>query len=184
PMMIPKTLIFHDSKQDATDAATYIDERLPEQLRNQGIVKHYHSDMSAEYLQQTFEDFSSPDGRCRILHATAGASTGLDIQGVQIVIQYGVCKNMTEMVQRAGRAVRNPSMHGLYLEMVEPWALELQLENNDFNSGDPDRPNIGSVKKNSSKQERTGCAAIQFLQSMSCLREFLATYLNDRTPSG
>ncbi|KAF9228132.1 hypothetical protein BS17DRAFT_805720 [Gyrodon lividus] len=67
PMMIPKTLIFHDSKQDATDAATYIDARLPEQLQNQGIVKHYHSNMSAEYLQQTFEDFSSPDGQCRIL---------------------------------------------------------------------------------------------------------------------
>ncbi|KAN0094351.1 hypothetical protein V8E55_002638 [Tylopilus felleus] len=31
--------------------------------------------MSLEYLQQTFKDFSSPNGTCRILHATAGAST-------------------------------------------------------------------------------------------------------------
>jgi superfamily II DNA helicase RecQ len=75
PMAIPKTLVFHDCKQDTADAATYLDERLPQNIRNHSIVKHYHSDMSAEYLQKTFEDFSSDDGRCRILHATAGAST-------------------------------------------------------------------------------------------------------------
>ena len=75
PMEIPKTLIFHDCKQEATDAASYNDARLPPGLRNMGIVKHYHSNMSTEYLQQTYDDFASPDGRCRILHATAGAST-------------------------------------------------------------------------------------------------------------
>ena len=75
PMVLPKTLVFHDCKQDATDATAYVDARLPHNLRNLGVVKHYHSDMSPEYLQQTFEDFSSPNGTCRILHATAGAST-------------------------------------------------------------------------------------------------------------
>lgn len=75
PMAIPKTLIFHDSKQDATAATTFMDSILPQSLRNCGLVKHYHSNMSPEYLQQTFEDFSAPDGACRILHATAGAAT-------------------------------------------------------------------------------------------------------------
>ena len=75
PMVIPKTLVFHDCKQDATNAAEYVDARLPPNLQNLGIIKYYHSDMSPEYLQQTFEDFSSPNGTCRILHATAGAST-------------------------------------------------------------------------------------------------------------
>ncbi|KIK78702.1 hypothetical protein PAXRUDRAFT_834480 [Paxillus rubicundulus Ve08.2h10] len=75
-MAIPKTLVFHDCKQDTANAATYLDERLPQNIRNHGIVKHYHSDMSAEYLQKAFEDFSSDDGRCRILHATAGCAVG------------------------------------------------------------------------------------------------------------
>lgn len=75
PMMIPKTLIFHDNKQEAADAAAYNDSHLPKQLQNQGIVKHYHSDMSAEYLQQTYDDFASVSGTCRIIHATSGAST-------------------------------------------------------------------------------------------------------------
>lgn len=75
PMVILKMLIFHDCKQDATNAAEYVDARLPPNLQNLGIVKYYPSDMSPEYLQQTFEDFSSPNGTCRILHATARAST-------------------------------------------------------------------------------------------------------------
>jgi superfamily II DNA helicase RecQ len=75
PMQGPKTLIFHDSKLEATNAALHVDSRLPVHLRNQGIVKHYHSDMSVKYLQRTYEDFSSLNGTCRILHATAGAST-------------------------------------------------------------------------------------------------------------
>jgi superfamily II DNA helicase RecQ len=75
PMMIPKTLIFHDNKQEAATAAAYNDSRLPKLLQNQGIVKHYHSDMSAEYLQQTYVDFYLATGTCRIIHATAGAST-------------------------------------------------------------------------------------------------------------
>lgn len=72
---IPKTLIFHDSKEEATSAAAYINSRLPLSLQGRGIVKHYHSDMSVDYLQETFADFSSTQGSCRVLHATAGAST-------------------------------------------------------------------------------------------------------------
>lgn len=75
PMEIPKTLVFHDSKQGAIDAAEYTNARLPKPLQNQGIVRRYQSDMSVDYLQQTYTDFSNTDGRCRILHATAGAST-------------------------------------------------------------------------------------------------------------
>jgi hypothetical protein len=75
PMIIPKTLIFHDNKLEAVDAAAYNNSRLPKALQTHGVVKHYHSDMSPEYLQQTYEDFASDTGSCRILHATAGAST-------------------------------------------------------------------------------------------------------------
>ena len=75
PMAIPKMLVFHDSKQEVTNAAVYIESRLPSCLRNCGLVKHYHLDMSTEYLQQTFDDFLDPNGGCQILHVTAGAAT-------------------------------------------------------------------------------------------------------------
>jgi hypothetical protein len=75
PTIIPKTLIFHNNKQEAVDAAAYNNSCLPKALQNWGVVKYYHSDMSAEYLQQTYEDFASDNGSCQILHATAGTST-------------------------------------------------------------------------------------------------------------
>ncbi|KAF8432363.1 hypothetical protein L210DRAFT_962264 [Boletus edulis BED1] len=152
-MVIPKTLVFHDLKQEATDAAAFIESRLPQYLRNIGIVKHYHSDLS-----------------------------GLDIRGVVNVIQYGVCKNMAEAAQRAGRAARDPNSSGLFLMMVEPWALKLSLES--ISITDPDQPFVLTVKKNSSKQERTSMASTQYVQSQDCLRQFFAIYLGDESQRG
>jgi hypothetical protein len=92
------------------------------------------------------------------------------------------------MVQRAGRAVRDPGLNGLYLAMIEPWALESSLgeddQDTDGPTDDPDRPWAGTVKKNSSKQDRTGLAALRFAQSEVCLRQFLGEYLDDQSPGG
>ncbi|KIJ12601.1 hypothetical protein PAXINDRAFT_14523 [Paxillus involutus ATCC 200175] len=52
--------------------------------------------------------------------------------------------------------------------MAEPWAF-------------PDKPYAGTVKKSSSKQERTGCAALHLIQSTTCLRQFFALYLDDQS---
>ena len=74
-LQLPKTIIFHDSVDEAAAAAFYNDRRLPKKLQNKGLVRHYHGAMSAEYLTAVYDDFSNPDGLCRILHATEGAST-------------------------------------------------------------------------------------------------------------
>ncbi|KAG1766486.1 hypothetical protein EV702DRAFT_919830, partial [Suillus placidus] len=118
PMMIPKTLTFHNNKQEA--AATYNNSCLPKDLQNQGIIKHYHSDMSVKYLQQTYDDFALVTGACCIIH-------GLDIQGVWVIIQYSFLKNMSEAAQQGGRAIHNGHSCGLFLMMVETWALEAGL---------------------------------------------------------
>lgn len=89
---------------------------------------------------------------------------------------------MAETAQRAGRAVCDPGLNGLYLAMVEPWALDLSLDG--VNTTDPDRPYAGVVKKNSSKRDRTSIASLQFAQSQSCLREFFARYLGDKSQEG
>lgn len=84
----PKTLVFHDSKDIATGASRYTSLRLPEHLRGQGIIKHYHGTMSREYLTSTFDDFSDPNGKCRILHATEGASTVTSTQKTKSVSRH------------------------------------------------------------------------------------------------
>ena len=71
----PKTVVFHDSVEQASEAALYHTRRLPEALQKSKLVMHYHGGMSKEYLTQVYEDFSDSNGHCRILHATEGAST-------------------------------------------------------------------------------------------------------------
>ena len=73
--VIPKTIIFHDNLQEAANAANYLNSLFPETMRHLRHVKHYHSKMSTDYLEHTFQDFALPDGITRILCATSGAST-------------------------------------------------------------------------------------------------------------
>jgi len=75
PKVIPKTIIFHDNVQEAANAANYLNSLFPETMRHSRFVKHYHSKMSADYLECTFQDFALPDGTTRILCTTSGAST-------------------------------------------------------------------------------------------------------------
>ena len=93
---------------------------------------------------------------------------------------------MAEAAQQAGRAVRDQGLHGLYLTMVEPWALELTLVGEDGQISDlyPDRPYVGIVKKTSSKLDRTGYAYLRFAQSKTCLHKLFAEYLNDQSLEG
>jgi superfamily II DNA helicase RecQ len=75
PKLIPKTIIFFDNLQEAASAANYLNSLFPETMGHMRIARHYHSVMSADYLEKMFQDFASPDGVTRILCATSGAST-------------------------------------------------------------------------------------------------------------
>ena len=73
--VLPKTVVFHDSIEQAAEAALYHTRRLPEDMQKRRLIMHYHGAMSAEYLTQVYDDFSASNGHCRVLHATEGAST-------------------------------------------------------------------------------------------------------------
>ena len=70
---------------------------------------------------------------------------GLDIRGIRIVIQYGACKNLSELIQRAGRAVRELTMSGLFVVMYESWVLDIKLATHLLDSEDPDQPHTGGT---------------------------------------
>lgn len=65
---------------------------------------------------------------------------------------------MAETTQRAGHAAHDSNLSGLFLAMVEPWALNLSLDG--VNWTKPDQPHARLVKKTSSKQNRTSLASI------------------------
>lgn len=73
PMRLPKLVIFHGNKAETAVARQHIDSLLPAALQNLGIVRHYHADMSREYLEDVYSSFADPDGTTLILNATAGA---------------------------------------------------------------------------------------------------------------
>jgi superfamily II DNA helicase RecQ len=70
-----KGIVFHDSVEGAIAAKYYHERCLPAEQRGKGIIRHYCSIMSEEYLQTVYDDFRNPDGVCQILHATEAAST-------------------------------------------------------------------------------------------------------------
>ena len=67
-------LIFVDNKDLTSKIARHLDASLPTEYCGCGIVKHYHSVMSEDYLEQTHQSFVSEDKMCRILVATSGES--------------------------------------------------------------------------------------------------------------
>ncbi|KAF7328238.1 Werner syndrome ATP-dependent helicase [Mycena venus] len=107
-------------------------------IQNLGIVRHYHADLSPEYLEDAYANFADPDGMCLILHATAGAGEGLDV---------------------AGRAGRSTDADAFCVQMIEPWVDTSEMA---MDPNDPDRPlsDVALTKKHPTKQERTGRASI------------------------
>ena len=70
----PHVLIFFDDKDLTNKVAQHLDEKLPIEYRRRGIIRHYHSGMSEEFLKQAHDSFVSESGKCRILVATSGES--------------------------------------------------------------------------------------------------------------
>ena len=68
-----KTLVFHDNLNKCTAAAVYLNDRLLKSLHSKGLMKHYHGGILKEYLTLVY-NFQQPNGACRILYATEGAS--------------------------------------------------------------------------------------------------------------
>ncbi|KAF9525193.1 P-loop containing nucleoside triphosphate hydrolase protein [Crepidotus variabilis] len=179
---LPKTLVFHDSREEAAKAANYLKEKLPNHLCSKGLVKHYHGLMSKSYLTQTFDDFASPAGR--FLTNTV-IFQGLDVLDIEVVIQYGITRDVPTTLQRGGRGGRNSSSHAIFLILYEPWVLDINTSSLlDLSLIDPDYPNAGKLDKSSSKVARTGIAMIRMVQSTDCcIRTMWADYLGDKTPS-
>lgn len=110
---------------------------------------------------------------------------GLDIPDIEVVIQYGITRDVPSTLQRGGRGGRSPSSQAIFLIMYEPWVLDIDLTATPNESGDPDLPNSGKLTKNSTKNQRTGHAMINLIQSKeSCIRNFFAQYLADESPEG
>ena len=102
---------------------------------------------------------------------------------IECVVQYGMCRDVPNTVQRCGRAGRAASTSAIFLILYEPWAMTADISSFTKDLDDPDQP-LQSITKTSKKPERTGVAMYQLIQTPVCICKFFADYLADGTPSG
>ena len=165
---------------------------------------HYYGGMSKEYLMQVYDDFSDPNGHCKILHATEGASTvriyymyfavantyerwkGLHIPDIEIIVQYGITREVPTALQQGGQGGHSPTGKAIFLLMYEPWVKLIDLAAIEVDTAtDPDHPTIPKLTTRSTKQGRTGIAMIKIIQlEQTCIRQLFAAYLKDETCDG
>ncbi|THU95424.1 P-loop containing nucleoside triphosphate hydrolase protein [Dendrothele bispora CBS 962.96] len=188
-----RVLIFRDNKDSTVKIARYLDNLLPLQHCGRGeVVRHYHSLMSADYLKDAHDEFTKPDGKCKILVATAGESTGIDHPDVEIVCLAGLPSDITAVLQRGGRAVRQISCDGLCVIFYDNWVNEIDLteyglkdgfnmESFDFDS-DIDRPPKNVLTSKSTVKERASLACVLLTKRSFCLRLFFSKCLHDDSP--
>jgi superfamily II DNA helicase RecQ len=198
----PRVLIFFDNRILACAVSAHFNSLLPLELRDRGIVQFYHSLMSEEYLLKVHNDFTKPNGICKVLCSTSGESVvsfpisvhhshlydktkGVDFPDVQIVCNAGVPGSIVDLLQRAGRLGRREGDRGLCVIFHEQWALDISLDefkNGDWN--DPDRPRTAILKPTSNVSDRVAYSCLAMVQEPKCLRRFFAQYLADFSPAG
>lgn len=91
------TLIFARMKMDADWLGRYL-------TRNNIDIEILHSDRSQQERVRALENFRS--GKKRILIATDIASRGIDIPGIERVINFDIPENVEDYIHRAGRTAR------------------------------------------------------------------------------
>ncbi|KAI4527998.1 hypothetical protein K525DRAFT_263669 [Schizophyllum commune Loenen D] len=181
----PRVLIFRDDRAACIRIARFLDQSLPKEHRNKGVVRYYHSSMSQEYCDLAHKEFTEPNGGCRFLVSTSGQATGVDHLNVLIVCCSGLPSLLLDGAQRVGRAVCQVLELGLGIFFVDPWIDQVDisgLEDSEDVRRDADFPVGKTLTKKSTAQERVGFASAQMAkEDKVCIRAHLAKYLNDET---
>jgi ATP-dependent RNA helicase RhlE len=115
-----RTLIFTRTKYGA--------DKLVHYLKREGIrASALHGDKAQSTRMRTLDDFRT--GTTDILVATDIAARGIDVDDIQLVINYDVPKDPEVYVHRVGRTAR-AGAEGLALTLMSPdeWLLMADIE--------------------------------------------------------
>ena len=131
--MIPKTMIFVDSRPMVCTLTDYLLKKLALAWLRSGVeepedvVADYTSILSDERRTQVLAKFR--EGSCRVIACTDAAGMGIDIRDVKRVIQWKATSilNLASYFQRVGRAGRAPSCESVAIMFYQ--ASLSQLEN-------------------------------------------------------
>ncbi|KAF4622423.1 hypothetical protein D9613_008999 [Agrocybe pediades] len=122
---IPLTFVYADKINDGVGIEDRLNALLPENLRNQGIIRPYSAAYSPEHRDILMELFR--EGIVRVLICTDAAGMGCNISNIDVVVQWKLPSCVSAFVQRAGRAARDPSRTGLAVLLVEKSVFDVDI---------------------------------------------------------
>ncbi|KAF9992397.1 hypothetical protein BGZ65_012286 [Modicella reniformis] len=108
-----KTIVYIDNRKDVDSVAKYVGSLIGNKQ-----VAAYHSIKSEELKKLRIEEFKNNEKR--VLISTEAAGMGCDIRDVKRVVQYGYPKTLSMLIQRLGRAARDPTLSGTSIFLVPP----------------------------------------------------------------
>jgi RecQ family ATP-dependent DNA helicase len=112
-MDFEKTIVYFNNRPDAERARRYLVEKL---RLDKDKIAVYPSLKSEKLKADILERFRND--QVLILLATEAVGMGCDINNIVRVVQYGIPPSLAALIQRLGRAARDPNMQGIGLTIV------------------------------------------------------------------
>lgn len=101
------TIVYFENRPDAELACQYLLKELGYST-NRNKIAEYHSVKLNGFKQHILESFRGDN--ILILLATGTVGMGCDINSVVRVVQYGQPSSLSSLIQRPGRAARDPTL--------------------------------------------------------------------------
>ncbi|KAI0669881.1 P-loop containing nucleoside triphosphate hydrolase protein [Trametes maxima] len=113
---IPKFLVFFDNIEESIQAADVLRRRLPS--ANRYKVLCFNSDTTASLREEATAEYIS--GELWGLYCTDSFGMGIDIEDIELVVQWKVTCDLDSLWQRFGRAARGPGREAVAVLLAEP----------------------------------------------------------------
>ncbi|TFK37835.1 P-loop containing nucleoside triphosphate hydrolase protein, partial [Crucibulum laeve] len=117
---LPSFLVFFDNTKEAEAATKYLWSLLGSSLSSK--VVWFHSMMTAEFRDEQVENLQ--EGKLWGLCCTDSFGMGMDISGIQIVVQWKATCDLCTLWQRFGRAARRDGQTATVILLVEKKDVE------------------------------------------------------------
>jgi len=169
PSRIPKTIIFVDGAKLIEHIARILMGWLTKLGYSSCLARETvrtYSALTSKFDQDvTIDDFASENSHIRIIVATTAVGMGMDIQGIDVVVQWGFTlgRCVSDLWQRFGRAARGLGRHGTAVMFLPYW----MFDNVGFGSASISKPNAEKQKKAKQPKNTMAASRMQLAMQMS-----------------
>ncbi|KAF5322662.1 hypothetical protein D9619_000013 [Psilocybe cf. subviscida] len=136
---LPKFLVFFDNIKEAEKAWEHLVKRLPASLHHR--ISYFHATLTPKQREDEIEAMSSGEKW----------GMGMDISGIEIVVQWRAPSNLSTLWQRFGRAARSEGQQGVAILIVAGQDLHenrLRKAENAKKKKNSAKEGIGTKRKN------------------------------------